>query len=431
MMDVRRRRKDFPALSGAHGASPPVYLDSACMSLVPRVVLDALEEYYTEYPGCAGRSLHRFAEEVGHRYEGARESFAHFLGAPSPDGIVFLRNATEAINLVAHGFDWRPGDRVLVTDQEHNSNLVVWQRLAQEKGIQLAHLRLPGDGTFDAEALDRELDRGVRLVSFFQTSNLDGRSLPVREIVERAHRKGAEVLIDGCQAAPHHRVDLVDLGVDFYALSLHKMLGPSGTGLLAGAPERLARLSPLVVGGETVEWTTLTEHRLRPPPHRFEAGLQNYAGVLGAVAGLRYLEQVGLDAVDAHDRSVNARATDALADEPRVHLLGPQDPDQRPSIYSFTLDGIDPNDAALFLDEGYRVMVRSGMHCVHSWYRERSLPGSIRASFYLYTSPQDIDAFVAGVRELLSRIPATETRTKPLTGVPRRKSGPRARARAS
>ncbi len=422
MIGVERRRKDFPALSRLRGAPPPVYLDSACMSLVPRAVLEALEEYYTEYPGCAGRSLHRFAEEVGHRYEGARESFAHFLGASSPNGIVFLRNATEAINLVAHGLAWKRGDRVLVTDQEHNSNLVVWQRLAEERGLRLAHLRLPEDGSFDSEALERELDRGVRLVSFFQTSNLDGRSLPVREITERAHRKGAEVLIDGCQAAPHQRVDLGALGVDFYALSLHKMLGPSGTGLLAGRPDRLARLAPLVVGGETVEWTTLTEHQLRPPPHRFEAGLQNYAGVLGAAAGLRYLERVGLEEVDAHDRAMNGRATQALADEPRVHLLGPPNPAQRSSIYSFTLEGIDPNDAALFLDEGYRVMVRSGMHCVHSWYRERSLPGSIRASVYLYTSPKEIDTFVTGVRELLDRIPRSAgTPATPTPSVPRRR----------
>lgn len=419
MIDVDRRRQDFPALSPRHGGPPPVYLDSACMSLVPRAVLDALEEYYTDYPGCAGRSLHRFAEEVGHRYEAARQSFARFLGAPSPDGIVFLRNATEAINLVGQGLDWKAGDRVLITDQEHNSNLVVWQRLAAQRGIRLVHLRLPADGTFDGEALDRELDRGVRLVSFFQTSNLDGRSLPVREIAERAHRKGAEVLIDGCQAAPHQPVDLAHLGADFYALSLHKMLGPSGTGLLAGSPERLARLSPLVVGGETVEWTTLTEHLLRPPPHRFEAGLQNYAGVLGAAAGLRYLEQVGLDEVEAHDRSVNARVTKALADEPRVRPLGPADPAQRPSIYSFTLDGVDPNDAALFLDEGYRVMVRSGMHCVHSWYRERGLSGSLRASFYLYTSPKDIDTFVTGLTELLGRIPAPDPSPGPSPPVSR------------
>jgi cysteine desulfurase/selenocysteine lyase len=427
---LEQRRADFPALAPRNGQPAPAYLDSACMSLVPHAVIDAIREYYTEYPGCAGRSLHRFAEEVGARYEGARESFARFLGAPAPDGIVFLRNATEAINLVAHGLDWKRGDRVLVTDQEHNSNLVVWQRLAAERGIRLAHLRLPADGGFDAEALERELAQGVRLVSVFQTSNLDGRSLPVDEIVERAHRHGAEVLIDGCQAAPHRAVDLDRWGVDFYALSLHKMLGPSGTGLLAGSPDRLARLSPMIVGGETVEWTTLTEHQLRPPPHRFEAGLQNYAGVLGAVAGLRYLEHVGLDEVEKHDRSVNRRATQALTDDPRFQLIGPADPDRRPSICSFTLNGVDPHDAALFLDEGYRVMVRSGMQCVHSWYRERGLAGSIRASFYLYTSPADIDALTTGIRELLARIPASGQLPKTPAKGASPKGGAAARRRA-
>jgi cysteine desulfurase/selenocysteine lyase len=405
-MDVERIRADFPALAVREGRPAPAYLDSACMSLVPEPVLAAMREYYSDYPGCAGRSLHRFAEEVGHRFEGARESFARFLGAPSPQGIVFLRNATEAINLVARGLNWRPGDRVLVTDQEHNSNLVVWQRLAQEGRVRLVPFSLPSPGGFDFDAYERALETGVRLVSFFHTSNLDGRTLPIREIAERAHAHGAEVLIDGCQAAPHRRVHLEELGVDFYALSLHKMLGPSGTGLLAARPERLARLTPLVVGGETVEWTSLTEHELRPPPHRFEAGLQNYAGVLGAEAGLRYLERIGLDAIEAHEHALNGRVSRALADERRIQLLGPPDPRDRPSIYAFAVAGVDPHDVALFLDEGYGVMVRSGMHCVHSWYRTRGLAGSVRASFYLYNTETDADTLAVGLRELLRRVPA-------------------------
>ncbi len=405
MIDTERLRPDFPALAARDGERPPVYLDSACMSLVPTDVLDAIREYYTDYPGCAGRSLHRFAEEVGRRYEGARAEFARFLRAPAPEGIVFLRNATEAINLVARGLDWHRGDRVLITDQEHNSNLVVWQRLVAERGIRLATIRLPPAGGFDLDALEKELVRGVRLVSFFDTSNLDGRSLPIRAIVERAHAHGAEVLVDGCQAAAHRPVDLQQLGVDYYALSLHKMLGPSGTGLLAAPLERLARLTPLLVGGETVEWTTLDRHKLRPPPHCFEAGLQNYAGVLGAVAGLRYLQRVGLEEVEPHEEALNARVTRALREERRVHLIGPEDPAQRPGIFSFYLDGVDPSDAALFLDEGYRVMIRSGRHCVNSWYHERDLPGSLRASFYLYNTAGDADELIRGVRELLERIP--------------------------
>jgi len=397
------RRGDFPALAARPGRVAPVYLDSACMSLVPRSVLAAMEEYYRDFPGCAGRSLHRFSEEVGRRYEAARGRFARFLGRSDPTGLVFVRNATEAINLVGQGLDWHRGDRVLVTDREHNSNLVVWQRLAAERGVRLGTFALGDDGTFDRDALEEELARGVRLVSFFHTSNLDGRSLPVREIAERAHDHGALVLFDGCQAAPHQRVDLDAWGVDFYAVSAHKMLGPTGIGVLAAAPGPLARLRPLLLGGETVEWSTLTAHELRPPPHRFEAGLQNYAGVIGAHAALDYLDSVGLDVVEARQRELNERVTRALGDEPRVRLLGPAAPADRPSIFAFCLEGIDPHDAAVFLDEGYEVMVRSGMHCVHSFYERHGLAGNVRASFYFYNDREDADALVRGVRELLER----------------------------
>jgi cysteine desulfurase/selenocysteine lyase len=405
-VDVERIRADFPALRPRDGAEPPDYLDSACMSLVPRTVLDAMTEYYSDFPGCAGRSMHRYAEEVGRRMEASRTAFGRYLNAPTPQGVVFLRNATEAINVVGRGLDWEKGDRVLVSDQEHNSNLVLWQRLAQERGIRLEILPLSEDGAFDPELLERKLADGIRLVSLFHTSNLDGRSLPVREIAERAHDRGALVLFDGCQAAPHRPADLVRDRIDFYALSLHKMLGPTGTGLLASGTDRLGELSPLIAGGETVEWTTLTEHAFRPPPHRFEAGLQNYAGILGAHAGLRYLESVDHDERLAHERSVNARLTRALEGEPRIRLLGPKDPGERATIFAFAVDGIDPHDVALFLDTGPGVLVRSGRHCVHSWYEKRGLPGNVRASFFLYTSERDIDRLTEGLSELLQRVPA-------------------------
>ena len=406
-MSTERRRSDFPALRAAPGRTVPVYLDSACMSLVPTPVLRAMESYYRDFPGCAGRSLHRFAEEVGRRYEGARAAYAKWFGRRDPNGVVFVRNATEAINLVAQGLTYRPGDRVLVTDREHNSNLIVWQRLAAERGIRLETLRLPDDGTFDPEAFETSLAGGVRVVSFFHTSNLDGRTLPIREITERAHDRGALVLFDGCQAAPHLKLDLDALGVDFYAVSAHKMLGPTGIGALAAAPGPVAELRPLLLGGETVEWSTLTGHALRPPPHRFEAGLQNYAGVIGAHAALDYLAAVGPEEIAGQQAALNRRVTSALAGEKRVAPLGPSDPDDRPSIFAFALDGIDPHDAALFLDEGHDVMVRSGMHCVHSWYERRGLPGNVRASFYLYNDRHDADALVGGLTELLERLPGT------------------------
>ena len=398
-------RAQFPALVPREGRPVPHYLDSACMSLVPAPVLAAMEEYYREFPGCAGRSLHRFATEVSHRFESAREGFARYLHADAPASIVFVRNATEAINLVGNGLGWKRGDGVLVSDQEHNSNLVLWQRLRDERGIRLHVLELPDGGGFDGDAFEEKLADGVRLVSLFQTSNLDGRSLPVQEIVERAHARGAEVLIDGCQAAPHGGVDLGRLGVDYYAVSAHKMLGPTGTGVLAGTKESLLRLRPLLLGGETVEWSTLEGHALRPPPHRFEAGLQNYAGVLGAHAAVKFLETVGAEALAAHDRRLNATVTKALEGEPRLKVLGPEEPADRPTIFAFDLRGVDPNDAALFLDEGYDVMVRSGRHCVHSWYERRGLSGNVRASFYLYNTDEDAEVLVRGIREMIERIP--------------------------
>lgn len=408
-MSLADCRSDFPALRPRADGFAPVYLDSACMSLVPQAVLDASAAYYREFPGCAGRSLHRFAEEVGRRYEEVRTLFAERLGLPDPRGIVFLRNSTEGINLVAQGLDWKPGERVLISDREHNSNLIVWQRLARERGIHVDILPLPDDGSFDADRLEEALSRGVRLVSLFHTSNLDGRTLPIAEVTERAHDRGALVLFDGCQAAPHAPIALARLGVDFYAVSGHKMLGPTGTGVLAASPDRLATLRPVLVGGETVEWSTLTDHELRPPPHRFEAGLQNYAGVIGAGAALRYLAEFEPDEMRRHELELNERFTRAFEGEPRVEVLGPADPRERPSIVAFTLEGVDPHDAALFLDEGHGVLVRSGQHCVHSWYAERGIPGNVRASLYLYNSTADVEALIAGVRELLERVPASGT----------------------
>jgi len=427
-MNVRGLRSQFPALHAAGRSLPIAYLDSACQTLVPRAVLRAMEEYYTEYPGCAGRSVHRFSEEAGRRVEATREAFARFFGRGATDGVVFLRNATEAINLVAQGLRWHRGDRVLVTDREHNSNLVVWQRLARERGVRLEILPLEDDGRWDGDRLEEALARGVRVVSVFHTSNLDGRTLPLREITERAHDRGALVLADGCQAAPHLLVEFDRLGVDAYAVSAHKMLGPTGVGVLLAQPTLLADLRPLVLGGETVEWTTLQAHGLRPPPYRFEAGLQNYAGIVGAHAGLRLLDEVGLAHVAAHQRHLNDAASRALADEPRFHVLGPGAARARPSVLAFTLDGVDPHDAAVYLDEGHGVLVRSGMHCVHSFYAERGLNGNVRASFYLYNDPRDVRRLVAGVRELLRAVrrpPASGTSaarsaTPPRAGTARR-----------
>lgn len=429
-MNFDRARADFPAL-GARPGGAPVYLDSACMSLVPRPVLRAIERHYADAPGCAGRSVHRLSQEVTRRFEGTRAAFARWFRTPDPRGVVFVRNATEAINVVARGIAWRRGDRVLISDREHNSNLVVWQRLVAERGIRLDVLPLRDDGRFDEEPLARALARPVRLVSLFHTSNLDGRTLPMRAIAEHAHDRGALVLFDGCQAAPHRRLDLARDGPDFYAVSAHKFLGPTGFGALLARPESLESLRPLLYGGEAVEETRLTEHRLRPIPHRFEAGLQDYAGAAGAEAALAYLAAADPEAIETRLRALNLEVTRAFAAEPRVRVLGPPDARDRPSIVAFTVDGVDPHDVALFLDEARRVMVRSGRHCVHSFYDARGLAGNVRASFYLYNNRADVAALVDGVRELLARTgPAGPSGTSEARRPPARRR-PSARPRAA
>ncbi len=405
-------RRDFPAL-GAPSKGSLAYLDSACLSLVPEVVLEAQREYYRDFPGCAGRSVHRWSEELSRRYERARETFARFLDASPDAALVNVRNTTEALNGVATGIDLPRGSSVLLTDREHNSNLLPWQREAERRGWRLRFLPLPDDRTFDEEAYLSELEKGIALVAFFHASNLDGRVLPARAIVEAAHDHGAQVLLDGSQAAPHEPVSLRRLGVDYYALSFHKMLGPTGTGLLALSPERAGTLPPWFVGGETVSTSSYEGHDLLPPPQRFEAGLQNYAGVLGAEAGVRYLERLGMVGSAAHLARLQERLASSLAGVDGLRVLGPREPRERGAIFAFDLEGVDPADVALFLDEGYGVLVRSGMNCVHSWYRARGLTGNVRASFHVYTDSSDLERLVAGLVELRARVPRAGAATPP------------------
>jgi cysteine desulfurase/selenocysteine lyase len=404
--------RDFPALRGQPGHPAPAYLDSACMSLTPQVVLDAQEEYYRDYPGCAGRSVHRWAEEVQHRYERARETFARFFDAPSARHLVNIRNSTEGLNAVALGLPWKKGSRVLLTDQEHNSNLVVWQRLQRTRGIRLEVLPLPADRPFDEEAYQRALERRPALVSFFHASNLDGRTLPARALVEAAHDKGARVLLDGSQAAAHQPVSLRSMAPDFYVLSFHKMLGPTGTGLLYVGPGDLETFPPWFVGGETVEETDYGSHTLRPPPHRFEAGLQNYAGVLGAEAAARYLSRHRFEELPAHLEALQRHLEREVEDIEGLTRLGPPRARDRGAVFPFVLSGLAPEDVALFLDQGHDVFVRSGMNCVHSWYRARGLPGNVRASFHVYTGREEVDRLARGLRELRHRVPPRPAGTR-------------------
>lgn len=393
-------RADFPLY--ASGGNAPIYFDSACQSLRPQVVINAMLEYYRDYPGCAGRSMHSFAAKVTEKYEEAREVMATFVGAKRKEEIVFTRNTTEGINLVANSLSLKPGDVVITSDKEHNSNLIPWQVLVKKIGI--VHKIVPSlpDNTFDLEAFRNLMDEKVKLVSLGLTSNLDGVSVPAQEIITIAHRYGSLVLFDAAQAVPHHKIDVAKLDIDFLAFSGHKMLGPSGTGVLYGKYQLLEKLEPFMVGGDTVASSTYTSHVMLPTPEKFEAGLQDYAGMIGLGAAAKYIMQVGYVEIQKKELALNTYISEQLEDVPDLQLVGPSDPSLRSGVVSFHIPGVDHHQVALILNTSANIMVRSGQHCVHSWFEARKLAGTVRASLYFYNTIEEAEIFVKELKKVLS-----------------------------
>ena len=396
-MNVEKIRADFPILS--KGDQSPIYLDTACQSLRPRQVVEAMDSYYYEYPACGGRSVHRLATQVSIKVDEAREKVSDFIGSDSYDQVIFTKSATESINLIAKGLGLKRGDAVLTTDMEHNSNHVPWLHLKRTTGVDRVIVPTPDGGSFDLEEFKRSLTKKVRLVSVVQTNNVTGTTIPVKDICQISHDNGSLVLVDGAQSAPHMPVDVVDMDVDFYAFSMHKMLGPSGVGILYGKKELLNNVEPLIVGGGGVSLTTYDKVELLPIPERFEAGLLNYAGIIGSGAAVDYLSAIGMDQVMEHDIDCNRIVTDGLANEEKVTVVGPGDPGLRGSIYSFNVRGMRSHDVAMILDEMAGVMIRSGMHCVHPYFLSRKIDGAARASFYIYTNQDECERFVQAVKE--------------------------------
>jgi cysteine desulfurase/selenocysteine lyase len=399
-MDVNRVRKDFPLYQQA---SPPIYLDSACQSLRPRQVIEAMDEYYCAFPACGGRSVHRLATEVSVRMDRAREEIAAFVGARDPECVVFTKSATESLNTVAKGLRLRKGERVITTDMEHNSNHVPWVLLARERGIRRGIVPFSALEQGDLEPLKEELEKGARLVSVVHTNNVDGSTIPLEAVVELAHDRGALVMADGCQTAPHSPLALDRTDVDLYAWSMHKMLGPSGMGALYGKREVLEGIEPLVTGGGAVAITSYDSAELLPVPERFEAGLQNFAGIIGSGAAVRYLREVGMEEIVEHEHRLNALATEGLSAIEGLSILGPPDPRRRGGILSFNLRGMLPHDVAMILDEIASVLIRSGMHCVHPYFAARGMEGCARASLYLYNTEEEMRQFVEAVGYIAER----------------------------
>ena len=395
-MDMGPFRKDFPTIRRNLG----IYLDSACQSLRPDQVIRAMDEYYEEYPACGGRSVHSMATRVSVAIDDTREALADFFNTKDPECYIFTKNTTEGLNTAAFGLGLKKGDVVVTTDAEHNSNHVPWLFLKENVGIERRFSKSDRTGEFDIESFKSCMDRKVKVVSVQHSNNVTGCSVPVKAVTEIAHDYGATVIIDGAQAAPHMPVDLKKIDADIYCCSIHKMLGPSGMGVMYGKRETLERMRPLTVGGGTVGLATYDSVNLAPIPDKFEAGLHNYAGIVGTKAALDYLNKVGMANIEAWDTELMKRAVGNLQDIKNLHLVGPEQPGKRCGVLSFNIDGLVSHDIAMMLDSMANVMIRSGMHCAHPFYVSRAVDGSARASTYLYNSPEEIDIFTNTVRKI-------------------------------
>lgn len=403
-MNLEEIRQDFPLLQTRLRGKSVIYFDNACQTLRPQAVIEAVADYYQKYSACGGRSIHKLGELVTEKCEEARKTVASFIKAKKKEEVVFTRNTTEGINLVAHSIGLKQNDVVLTTDKEHNSNLIPWQVLTKKIGI--VHKIVPSkkDNTFDLEKFKEMMSGQVKLVSMVYTSNLDGVTLPVQEIIKVAHQYGARVLLDAAQATPHQKIDVRKLDVDFLAFSGHKILGPSGMGVLYGKYQLLEQLEPFLVGGDTVEYSTYQDHKLLPPPEKFEAGLQNYAGIIGLGEAVKYLGGLGLKNIAEQEYKLNEFITDELVKISRLKIIGPQDPALRGGIVSFYIEGLDSHQIALILDENSNVMVRSGQFCVHSWFTSHKVQDAVRASLYFYNTLEEAQTFIRSLKKIVKLI---------------------------
>ncbi|NYZ78521.1 aminotransferase class V-fold PLP-dependent enzyme [Candidatus Micrarchaeota archaeon] len=400
--ELERIRSDFPILKNGVGGKPIIYFDSGCVSLRPRQVMHAMNEYYEEYPACAGRSIHKLGKKVSDKLAEARRTFAKFLGARKAEEVIFTRNTTEGINLVAHSLKFSKGDVVITSDREHNSNLLPWQLLSKRSGVEHKIVYSTDNMEFDLEKFKEMMNDNVKLVSLVHSSNLDGYTLPAAEIVKIAHENGSLVMLDGAQSAPHRQVDVRKLDVDFFALSGHKMLGPAGTGVLYGKCELLEEMEPFMLGGDTVQNSTYNSYVLLKPPEKFEAGLQNYAGSIGLAEAARYIEKVGKEKIEKHEHELNKLISERLLKIKSASIIGPKQVELRSGVVSFNIEGMNFHDVAVMLDEN-NIMVRSGQHCVHSWFNAHNIPGCVRASLYLYNTIDEAGKFLdvlAGIARL-------------------------------
>ncbi len=396
MPSVERIREDFPLLR-----SGIIYLDNAASTLTPEPVLDKMLKFYRECRANVGRGVHRLSIEAGERLSLAREKVRRFIGAKSEREVIFTKNTTEGINLVAKGLKWKRGDRVITTLLEHHSNLLPWLALGKH-GVEVRVVRPSKEGVLRPEDFEREMGKNAKLVALTHVSNVLGSVSPVREITKVAHEYGAKVLVDAAQSAPHLALDVKDLGCDYLAFSGHKMLGPTGIGVLYVREQHLEELEPLCLGGGAVEEVSSEEYSLTSSPERYEAGTLPIAEAIGLGEAVEYLQKVGFETLAQHERSVLKRLQEGLEGIPKAEVYGPTDPEHRVSIVSFNIKGMNPHDVAAILDHSSSIMVRSGHHCAMPLHRELLglQEGSVRASVYLYNTAEEVEKLVEVVEKI-------------------------------
>jgi cysteine desulfurase/selenocysteine lyase len=409
--DVELVRKDFPILAREVHGVPLVYLDSANSAQKPQVVIDAEADLYANHYANVARAVHTLGSEVTNAYEGARDKVAAFLNAPSRDEIVFTRNITEALNLLAYSFSnattfpgaerfrLGPGDEIVVTEMEHHSNLVPWQQLALRTGATFRWIPIDDEGRLVADAIDEVINERTKVVSFVYQSNALGTINPVRRITDRARAVGALSIVDAAQAAPHLPLDVQATGADFVAFTGHKLYGPTGVGVLWGRYDVLADLPPFLGGGEMIETVAMEGSTFAAPPHRFEAGTPMIAQAVALGTAIDYVENLGRENIREHEQALTAHALDGLQTVPGLRIVGPVTPIDRGATISFTLDGVHPHDVAQLLDE-QGIAVRAGHHCARPVCVRYGIPATTRASFGVYTTTDEVDALVDGVRNV-------------------------------
>jgi cysteine desulfurase / selenocysteine lyase len=399
--DVLAIRREFPILQQEVNGHRLAFLDSGASSQKPRVVIDCLEDYYRRYNANVHRGVYKLSEEATFAYERARGKVARFIGARSQREIVFVRNTTEAINLVAHSWgnaNLRPGDRILLTLMEHHANIVPWQMLAQRTGAKLDYVGIDGEGRLLLEELDHKLTEQTKLVALTHQSNVLGTLNPVTMIAERAHAVGAKVLVDGAQSVPHMPVNVQTLGCDFLAFSGHKMCAPTGIGVLWARRDLLEAMPPFLGGGSMIKLVELEQSTYADVPTRFEAGTPAIGEAIALGEACDFLSRIGMAAIQQHEQELLSYALERLADVAGLTIYGPRSTVERGAAISFTLDGVHPHDVAAILDS-VGVAVRAGHHCTQPLHRHFDIPATTRASFYIYNLNEEVDRLAVGLEK--------------------------------